>query len=211
MIYVRYAGARYAGRVVAGFAAAAMLASVAFAQDDATADAADDTASDEAAAEATLDPEVTLDEESAAQLAGDVAFMRDCLETLDARGAPSRVCIGLVVRQCGTEPAVEEGEETTAGALVCEARESDVWQTMLDETGAVTDAGMSNSDREVFAAAQDAWALFRDAECAYEATLFDSDASAGVEQASCISRLTAERTLALRARNAEIEDRLGGR
>jgi len=182
--------------VAAGLAAAALLLGGAWAQDDAAAE---------------TETPATLDEESAAQLAGDVGFMRDCLETLDARGAPSRVCMGLVARQCGSEPAAEEGEETTAGAQACEARENDVWQSLLDETGAASEAGMSNSDREVFAAAQDAWALFRDAECAYEATLFDGEVLAEAERASCISRLTAERTLALRARQADVAERLGGR
>jgi uncharacterized protein YecT (DUF1311 family) len=141
------------------------------------------------------------------QAVKDVAFLRECLDTLAARGAPSRVCIDIVARDCVSEP----GGETSAGALACEERESNAWQALLDEAAVELDRGMSNAGRESFAGAQDAWAEYRDAQCAFEGALAEDEAFASVERAACVRRLTAERMIALHERDAEIEERGGPR
>jgi uncharacterized protein YecT (DUF1311 family) len=145
-----------------------------------------------------------LTEEQAAQ---DVAFLRECLETLAARGAPARVCIDIVARDCVSEP----GGETSAGALACEERESNAWQALLDEAAGELDRGMSNTERERFAAAQDAWGAYRDAQCAYEGAQLEDEDQPTVERASCVRRLTAERTIGMHERDAEVEERAGPR
>jgi uncharacterized protein YecT (DUF1311 family) len=153
-----------------------------------------------AAAQETPDEGVrdALTEEQAAQ---DVAFLRECLDTLAARGAPARVCIDIVARDCVGEP----GGETSAGALACEERESNAWQALLDEAAGEIDRGMSNAGRERFAAAQDAWGAYRDAQCVYEAAQLEGEAVQNVERAACMRRLTAERMIALHEHDAEVE------
>ena len=137
----------------------------------------------------------------------DIAFMRDCLDTLAARGAPARVCVGIVQRMCADEP----GAETTAGAAACASREGEVWRMLLDETVASVDASLSNAERETFGRAHDAWSTYRDAECVYEASLYEGGSVANVERAACEGRLTAQRTLGLRERQADVAERMGAR
>lgn len=164
------------------------LAAGAAAQDD-------ETAADAVAEDAAVEP----DAERAAELAVDVAFMRECLETLAARGASARVCLGIVTRGCASEAETE----STTDAAACVARESEVWQTLMDEAAAEAEAILPNAERASFSAAQDAWLLFRDAECAYEAALATGDSGSEEERAACADRMTAERTIALRARKAD--------
>ncbi len=147
------------------------------------------------------------DVESEDQAATDVAFLGECLDTLAARNAPARVCIDIVARQCASEP----GGETTAGALACEERESDAWLALLNDAAVELEQGMSNTERDRFGEAQDAWSAYRDAQCAYEAALFEDDSLQNVERAACVRRLTATRTISLHERQAEIEERAGGR
>jgi uncharacterized protein YecT (DUF1311 family) len=146
------------------------------------------------------------DVESEDQAATDLAFLRECLDTLAARGAPARVCIDMVARQCGAEP----GGETSAGALACEERESNAWSTILSEAAAELEQGMSNTERERFGEAQDAWAAYRDAQCAYESALFEDEEQQSVERTACVRRVTATRTISLHERQAEIKARNGG-
>lgn len=137
----------------------------------------------------------------------DVAFLRECLDTLAARGAPARACVGLVARQCASEP---DGE-SNAGAIACEQRESDVWQALLEAAEDDLTDGMSNAERASFTSAQDAWLAFRDAQCAFEAALFDAEPAAETERTACMGRLTADRTIALYTREADAEERSRGR
>jgi uncharacterized protein YecT (DUF1311 family) len=145
------------------------------------------------------------DAEAEEQPAKDLAFLRDCLDTLAARGAPARVCIEIVARSCASEP----GGETTAGAVACEEREKDAWQALLLEAGQSLEQGMSNTERDRFTGAQEAWVAFRDAECAYEASLFEGGSLQDVERTACERRLTAERTIAIHERAADVEERTG--
>lgn len=141
------------------------------------------------------------------QAAADVAFLRQCLDTLAARGAPSRVCIDIVTRGCASEP----GGDTTTGAIVCFERERDAWQALMGEAATALEQAMSNTERERFAAAQEAWGVFRDAQCAYEASLFEGGSLAGVERTACERRIIAERTIAIHDRSAYIAEQNGER
>lgn len=141
--------------------------------------------------------------EAEGQAVADTTLVRECLATLSARGAPARVCMDIVTRSCATQP---DGD-TTAGAAACEERGRYAWSAMLAEASAALEDGMSNTERERFAAAQDAWSAFRDAQCAYEAALFEGDALQGVERTACERRLTAERTIAIHERSAAAEAR----
>jgi uncharacterized protein YecT (DUF1311 family) len=161
--------------------------------------AQDEPADEVESIDADADPDALFD--------ADLAFMQECLDTLAARGAPARACMGIVARQCGGSP----GAETTAGAIACQSREGDVWSALLDAAVDELSQPMSNAERDAFSDAQDAWRVFRDAQCGYEAALYENGSLAGVERASCESRLTAQRTLDLRTRKQEVEERLGGR
>jgi uncharacterized protein YecT (DUF1311 family) len=136
------------------------------------------------------------------QAGKDLAFLRECLDTLAARGAPARACIDIVAKQCGSEA----GGESTAGALACEEREGEAWSTLLGEATGTLQKAMSNTERDRFAEAQDAWGAYRDAECAYEAARQQEPAQQSMDRASCLRRLIAARTIALHERQAEIED-----
>lgn len=183
-------------------AQAALLAAALLTALSTTAEAQDEAApADENAVEEALDPAVAA--AAADQGAKDRLLVGECLETLSARGAPARVCIDIVTRACVSEP----GGETTAGAVACEVRERDAWMALLAEATEALDAGMSNTERERFAAARDAWAGFRDAQCAYEAAMFEDGSLQGLEQTACERRLTAERTIALHDRAADMAER----
>jgi uncharacterized protein YecT (DUF1311 family) len=197
---------------LAGLAAAALLGALALVAPAARAqDEAEAPAAGEAAAEAEVEPapesetaaDATVEADAEALGAADVALVRECLATLSARGAPARVCMDIVTRSCATQP---DGD-TTAGAAACEERGRYAWITLLAEVSAALEDGMSNTERERYAAAQDAWAAFRDAQCAYEAALFEGEALQSAERIACERRLTAERAVALHERAASLEQR----
>jgi uncharacterized protein YecT (DUF1311 family) len=146
------------------------------------------------------------DADSEEQAVRDVTFLRECLDALAARGARAGVCMDIVARQCVSEP----GGETTAGALACEERENDAWQALLNDAAAELEASMTNAGRERFSGAQDSWAAYRDAQCAFEGTLFEGEPLQDVERAACVGRLTAERTIMLHERSAEAKERADG-
>jgi uncharacterized protein YecT (DUF1311 family) len=159
-----------------------------------------------AAAQENAD-EGVRDVETEDQAGADLAFLRQCLETLASRGAPARVCIDIVSRGCASEP----GGDTTTGAVACFERERNAWQALMTEAATALEQAMSNTERERFAAAQEAWGAFRDAQCAYESSLFEDGSLAGVERTACERRIIAERTIAIHDRAAYIAEQTGER
>ena len=111
-------------------------------------------------------------------------------------------CLGQAAAQC-IEAA---GPANAAVRAECLGWERDYWQTGLDQTMGelvtaleVKDAAADGSVADAFRAAQDAWQMWRDAECGYAAERLDDATAASAAQASCEMALTGSRALQVEA------------
>ena len=130
-------------------------------------------------------------------------------ETPEARMA----CIGEATRACSDS---EPHGHTTLGMSTCAMIEGQAWDRLLNvEYGATMDwAGeidlLEREDfpqfahrQEALRAAQRAWIGFRDAECGREYAWWGSGSIRQIAAAHCVTRMTAERTIGLRAMREE--------
>jgi uncharacterized protein YecT (DUF1311 family) len=112
-----------------------------------------------------------------------------------AAAGPSRValeaCRGVIVDPC----ADADGGETTSGAVRCYSAEERAWRALLE--AALARAAADATRRPLLEPAQQAWRVWRDAECAYRASQFQGGSLARVLAAACVSDLTAARAIDL--------------
>ncbi|GGL73101.1 lysozyme inhibitor LprI family protein [Wenxinia marina] len=119
----------------------------------------------------------------------------------------ARACEGAAAAAC--MDGAEDGQ-TTFGMVQCQLAERDAWDALLNreyqdaiETFAADDAAEASADfarrEESLRAAQRAWIAWRDAECALMQALWGGGTMGQVDAAGCLLRLTAERTVDLRA------------
>ena len=90
----------------------------------------------------------------------------------------------------------EEGA-TPEGVVRCHNEEADAWERHLAEARETMAASMSSGGQAALAAAQDAWLVSRDADCAMLASFYAGTQSALAEQAICRARLTGRRAIQL--------------
>ena len=124
-------------------------------------------------------------------------------EGLDAKAA----CEGRMAEACMTR---EEGGQTTVGMSLCTYAEGLVWDRFLNEEYRQTMAWAKAADEderhhfpefakreESLLAAQRAWIAFRDAECGLAYAVWGSGSMRQIAGSSCMTAMTAERTLEL--------------
>jgi uncharacterized protein YecT (DUF1311 family) len=119
-------------------------------------------------------------------------------------------CIGEAAEVCmDSDP---EQTQTTFGMMSCFLRERDAWDVLLNQEYQRARAFAQSMDEQDLAlfpeyavradqvlAAQRAWISFRDANCAMQYGVWGSGSMRQISGASCVMRMTAEQTLALRA------------
>lgn len=142
-----------------------------------------------------------------------VAALETCVAgQLPATDEAERACIGLTATPCMETP---EGG-STLGIVGCLMAETAAWDVLLNRDwpglmarARATDESYKDwqpalpSAAEALRRAQRAWLAWREAECAALATEWGGGSHARVIHADCWLSLTAERTIALRARLRE--------
>ena len=124
-------------------------------------------------------------------------------------------CIGVMSTTCMDS---EEGGHSTLGMTSCLLGEARVWDRFLNEEYKATRAYFDEMDvdeREYFPAfarrveallaAQRAWIAFRDTECDLAYAEWGSGSMRNIAGADCQMRMTAERTIELRAKRETFE------
>lgn len=106
---------------------------------------------------------------------------------------PSRIaCLGRIQRACLN---ADDAAATTYGAVLCAERERTLWARWGE---AAAQALRADPHRRAFLKkAETAWATYRDAECAYEASIYLGGSLAKVVSADCRLRLTATHAIDL--------------
>lgn len=123
-----------------------------------------------------------------AQQQASVAACVDAATTHDALWQ----CKGVVATPCLNAPE----NESTVGMIDCANREGEQWQALLDAEIAFLDADDASRSASL-ASATAAWANWRQAECAYQASENEGGSLARVTAAACGADLTADRAIAL--------------
>lgn len=103
-------------------------------------------------------------------------------------------CKGDVAQICMREP----GGETTAGMVQCFQAENAAWDAQLDATLQRLESAEPTRN-EYLSRANEAWLVWREAECRYRALESGGGSSASVAAAACASELTADRVIDLNA------------
>ena len=114
-----------------------------------------------------------------------------CVDAAGASIVALQGCKGRVSEPCLEQP----GGETTAGARLCFLAEESSWTAQLQAALARAQADASRAD--FLRQSQDAWNAWRQAECRYQASLYEGGSLARVLGASCAAELTADRAIAL--------------
>lgn len=128
---------------------------------------------------------------AAAQASNPNAALDACVAAAGASRAALEGCKGVVAEPCVEQP----GGDTTGGMRRCYSEEALAWTAVLD--GALARA-MENTQRATsLGASQEAWRIWRDAECRYQASMYEGGSLAGVIANSCNADLTADRAIAL--------------
>jgi uncharacterized protein YecT (DUF1311 family) len=118
--------------------------------------------------------------------------------TLDRCIAKSAVsaldrCIGVTSGPCQNG----EGAETTIGQVACLNVERTLWEQHLTAVNADLLEELSKPSSAKLVTAQRAWLAWRDAKCAFDATVYEGGTLAKVVQAHCLMRETGLRAVAL--------------
>ncbi len=109
-------------------------------------------------------------------------------------------CVGDAANQCQTQP----GGGSTIGVVACVQAETAVWDRFLNREYKTTRAQLDQADSgqppvsEALLAAQRAWIAYRDAECSLAFERNRGGTIRSVAAASCLMRMTAQRSLELR-------------
>lgn len=117
------------------------------------------------------------------------------LETCVAAAGASKValeaCRGRVSEPCLEQP----GGDSTSGSVRCFDAETRAWTALLD--AALARAGQDATRAAYLSSAQDAWVAWQQAECRYEASLYEGGTLARVVSSSCYADAAADRAIAL--------------
>ncbi|WP_323761466.1 lysozyme inhibitor LprI family protein [Maricaulis sp.] len=104
------------------------------------------------------------------------------------------VCIGEFSQAC--EQLAADGE-TTTGMLTCRGEEFEAWDRWLNESYLALRESLAGEAVVTLREAQRSWIAHRDQDCLFLASLYAGGTLERVEQASCLSRKTAERAIEL--------------
>ena len=92
-------------------------------------------------------------------------------------------------------------DETTMPLLHCNLEELKLWDTLLTkklQALLVSEKGNDpNLFQETLTASQEAWKLYRDAECEHRASIYLGGTLAGIVSTACHLNITAERVIHL--------------
>jgi uncharacterized protein YecT (DUF1311 family) len=129
------------------------------------------------------------------------AAPEDPKQTLDrciAKTAISALerCVGATSTPCQNT----EGGETTLGQVACLNVERALWEQHLAAVTTDLLGDLSKPSAAKLATAQKAWAAWRDAKCAFDATVYEGGSLARVVMAHCLMRETGMRTVTLMQR-----------
>jgi uncharacterized protein YecT (DUF1311 family) len=123
--------------------------------------------------------------------ADDATTIETCLKAERDAGHGGFACIGRIAKPCMKTP----GGETTVGMIQCQARETQVWDTMLNSQYQQLMAVLEGKSADKIRAAQRAWIIMRDGDCALPYDTFEGGTIAGVIAAGCMLDHTAMRAL----------------
>jgi uncharacterized protein YecT (DUF1311 family) len=118
------------------------------------------------------------------------ASLDGCVAAAGRSRVALEACKGAMTEAC----LESEGGETTAGAVMCFDAETRRWTAQLD--AALGRAGADDTRAAFLAQSQQAWTAWRQAECRYQASLYEGGSLARVLSASCFADLTADRAIA---------------
>jgi uncharacterized protein YecT (DUF1311 family) len=127
----------------------------------------------------------------------DPAALSRCLE--GAKAGPA-ACIGRIAQPC----LEDEANQTTYGQVLCADAERKVWEGRLAASSAALAKIMGPERLSYWSAAAAAWEGYRDAQCAFEASIYLGGSLAKVVRADCLMRQTALRAIDT-AREVEAE------
>ena len=105
---------------------------------------------------------------------------------LDHKG-DVRACIGVTRAIC----LRQEANQTTAGAMICAERERTLWSNWGDGAVRALRKSLPEERRSFLEKEEQAWPAYREAICAYEASLYLGGSLAKVVAAECRLRETA--------------------
>jgi uncharacterized protein YecT (DUF1311 family) len=114
-----------------------------------------------------------------------------CVVAAGASRAALERCKGGLASDC-VEGA---GGDTTVGMARCYDGEARAWTAQLD--AALERARADDARATLLARSQEAWVVWRQAECRYQAAYYEGGSLARVLAASCFADLTADRAIAL--------------
>ena len=114
-----------------------------------------------------------------------------CVTAAQGRAALER-CKGSVAAACLREPG---NADSTMGLVLCNDQEATEWQALLEAQIARISQHQPNRVEEL-AAAQAAWVVWRDAECAFHRADAEGGSGEQVVQVECDRDLTADRVIA---------------
>jgi len=142
------------------------------------------------------------------------AALNQCYDQADGAGAREK-CIGATADPCITG---EADGESTLGMTQCLYSEAEVWDGLLNTEYRATMAWAKMMDQDdaqdfpeyanrakALRAAQRAWIPFRDAECGFDYAVWGAGSMRNIAIAGCLMRLTADRTIELRAKRETFE------
>ena len=124
--------------------------------------------------------------------------------------AEQRQCIGVMSDACMEQ---QDGGQSTQGMAGCMYGEAEAWDRLLNQEYQLTMAWARDLDRdeaELFPEyavraktlrdAQRAWIPFRDAECAFDYSIWGSGSLRQIYGSSCILQMTADRAIELHSK-----------
>jgi uncharacterized protein YecT (DUF1311 family) len=103
-------------------------------------------------------------------------------------------CKSDMAEACMREP----GGDSTSGMIQCFGAESEAWDAQLDAALQRLESEEPTRN-EYLSRANEAWLVWREAECRYRASENEGGSLAGVTSAACMSELTADRVIDLAA------------
>jgi len=116
-----------------------------------------------------------------------------CLAVAHTREAMTQ-CKSAMAQACMREP----GGDSTPGMVQCFGAESQAWDAQLDATLQRLESEEPTRN-EYLSRANEAWLVWREAECRYRASENEGGSLARVTSAACMSELTADRVIDLNA------------
>lgn len=128
---------------------------------------------------------------AAAQTSTSDAALEACVAAAGASRAALEGCKSAVSEPCIETP----GGETTAGMVRCFDAEARAWTSVMD--AALQRASANATRTSHLTAAQQAWTAWREAECRYEASLYEGGSLARAQSSACYANLTADRAIML--------------